>query len=46
MIATSFVHFLYYDVQLTKKKKKVNKEKKLRSKRKSLNLGYRNGRIP
>ena len=41
--AKLLLHFVYYDNQLIKMNKYVNKEKKLPSERKSINLGYRNG---
>ena len=41
---TTFVHFVYYNIQLTKMNKEVNEEKKIRSERKSVNQGYCNGR--
>ena len=37
-----FVHFVYYDIQLTKMNKQI-KKKKLGSKRKPINLGYCSG---
>ena len=40
-----FVHFVYYDIQLTKMNKQVTKEKKLGSQWKPINQGYHNGEI-
>ena len=42
IIVTLFVHFVYYDIQLTKVNKQVNREKKIGSNWKLINLGYRN----
>ena len=43
IIPTLVVHFVCYDIQLTKMVKQVNKEKKLPFEGKSINLGYCNG---
>ena len=40
MIVIPSVHLVYYGIYLTKMNKQVNKEKKLGSKWKPINLGY------
>ena len=44
IIVMAFVYFVYYDIQLTKMNKQVNKEQKIISKWKPRNLDYCNGR--